>query len=200
MQNQFVIAPFKVLSKPWVKEAVDIEKNKSNHGDQHTGLLWIYLLQLSTLNLSLLILSQSNEKALKISEQGAGCNGNSWGSVPSRKGGSERAIRWLQVWTPCGRQAEQSQKVLQHEAAALQLKPQTGMLHHGSYRLRARALWGHGGKTQAPEDTAGNVGLVVLSWVIQTEGQACRLAEGNRSSPEIWFYPSTVFSDNEALL
>jgi len=26
--------------------------------------------------------------------------GNSWGSVPSRKGGSERAIRWLQALTP----------------------------------------------------------------------------------------------------
>lgn len=54
---------------------MDIEKNKSNHGDQHTGLLWIYLLQLSTLNLSLLTLSQSNEKALKIPEQEAGCKG-----------------------------------------------------------------------------------------------------------------------------
>jgi len=126
---------------------------------------------------------------------GSWMQGNSWGSVPSRKGGSERAIRWLQALTPWGRQAEQSQKVLQHEAAASQLKPQTGMLHHGSYRLRARALWGHGGKTQAPEDTGGSVGLAVLSWVIQTEGQACRLAPGNRSSPEIWFYPSTLFSD-----
>ena len=36
MQNQFVIALFKVLSKPRVKVAVDIEK-KRNHADQHTG-------------------------------------------------------------------------------------------------------------------------------------------------------------------
>ena len=72
---------------------------------------------------------------------------------------------------------------MQHEATALQPKPQTGTLHHGSYRLRASALWGHGGKTQAPEDTVGSVGLAVLSWVIETERQACKLAQGNQKQP-----------------
>lgn len=46
--------------------------------------------------------------------------------------------------------------------------------------VRARALWGHRGKARLPEDTAKSVGLAVLSWVIQTEGQTCRLAQGNQ--------------------